>query len=91
MRSGALTLSRHVFCLIALLWAVSALAAPVPRETLERLAEINVEIAESRHLSSIGKLSNEDYASRAAVIEKERQALWFPYEARTAERARNAT
>ena len=69
-----------IFLLLTLSCPVLVAATPVPRETLERLAEINVQIAESRQLNSIGKLSNEDYTSRAAAIEKERQALWFPYD-----------
>jgi type IV secretion system protein VirD4 len=79
MRSGTLILSRHVFFLIALFWAVSVLAAPVPRETLERLAEINVERAEIRQLYTIGNLSSADYNSRTAGLDKETADLWQPY------------
>ena len=76
MRSNALTLSRHVFCLIALFWAVSAFAADVPRETLERLADFKVEQAEIRHLNTTGKLSTAEYNSRYAALQKEATALW---------------
>src|ERR1043166_4304548 len=76
-RSSAQTL---IILLLALSCPILATATPVPHDTIERLAEINVQITEIRHLNSAGRLSREDYTNRSAAIEKERQALWFPYD-----------
>ena len=76
MRSGILSPSCPVFFLLALLWAVSGYAGEVPRETLDRLADINVEKAELRQLNSIGKLSDPDYNTQTRALEQEAAALW---------------
>ena len=79
MRPSILTLSRHVFCLIALLWAISGFAAEVPRETLERMAEVNVGLAEIRQLNSIGKLTDAEYNQRKKILDAEQRSLWEPH------------
>lgn len=79
MHSGILSLSRHVFCLIALLWAVSGFAADVPRETLERMAEVNVGLAEIGQLKSIGKLTAAEYNQRKKNLDAEQRTLWEPH------------
>lgn len=79
MRFGTLTFLAPIFVLIALLCPVSGLAADVPRETLERLVEVNVEKAEVDHLNSIGKLSGEEYKTRLKALDTERTTLWEPH------------
>ena len=79
MRFGTLPILAPIFVLTALLCPVSGLAADVPRETLERLVEVNVEKVEVEHLKSIGKLSSEEYKTRLKALDAERTALWEPH------------
>jgi hypothetical protein len=67
MRLKFQPLQTCICLLIVLSCPISASAVPVPRDTVDGLAQINVEIAELRHLNSIGRLSNEDYSNRSAV------------------------
>lgn len=77
MRFCSLTRPTLWILLPALFWAISALAAEMPREALERLAEINVEIAENRHLNSIGKLTDAEHNNRGIILHSERRQIWY--------------
>jgi type IV secretion system protein VirD4 len=72
----------HVPTLAPILILVSLLtvapkpaAAEIPRATLERLADIRVEMTELRHLNNIEKITKQEYNRRSDVLTKERAAL----------------
>lgn len=69
-----------IFLILALSCPILATATPVPRDTIEQLAQLDFERYEISQLKETGKLSNEDYATRNADIEKKTAALWFPYD-----------
>lgn len=68
-----------VFFLSALLWASLAAGTEVPRETLERLAEIRVEQARIDHLDHIGKITTGEHTRRTEALSKESGSLWEPF------------
>lgn len=80
MRCICFPIRTVIFLLIALSCPISATATPVPRDTIEQLAQIDVERYEISQLKETGKLTPEDYATRHADIEKRAAALWFPYD-----------
>lgn len=67
------------FVLFALLTTSLVALAEVPRETIERIAEIRVEEATAWHLNKIGKLTNQERYQRTEALHKEAVALWEPY------------
>lgn len=60
-------------------FSVANALADVPRETLERLAAIKVEIAKTDHLGDIGKLDQQEYRQRLNALNAEARQLWNPY------------
>ena len=78
MRFGILTRRTAFLLLIALSWPIFDAAAEVPRETIERLAQIAVEKAETRHLNAIGKLTDQEYRDRTKTLDTEQATLWQP-------------
>lgn len=73
-----LPLPQTVFFLIVLLWPLSDAMASIPSTTIDRLAQINVERAEIRHLNAIGKLSDQEYKSRHNALAAEQEILSKP-------------
>lgn len=76
MRFKFLPLLGSVFFLIALSCLNFDALAEVPRETIERLAEINVEKGEIRHLNLVGKLTDQEYYARQKPLDTEASTLW---------------
>ena len=70
---------RTILFLLAFLCATPMAGAEVPRETLERLADIQVEDARGWHLNKIGKMTDQERYRRAETLHKETVALWDPY------------
>lgn len=70
---------RVLFLALFLSLAATLAGAEVPRATLERIAEIHVELAELSHLEAIQKLTHEDYYRRSGALKNEEEALWSPY------------
>ena len=60
-------------------FAVHPVSAEVPQGIIERIANLNVELDEIRHLNRIAKLSNQDYNTRRSALQKQINALWQPY------------
>ena len=64
MSRGGETLARKTWpaLILALIFVLTATfaGAEVPRETLERLADIQVEDARGWHLNNIGKMTDQD-------------------------------
>ena len=71
MRSGKI---RLVFAAV-LTFAAAIAAAEIPRETLERLADIQVRTAEITHLQNIGKLTSTDYNREWKALRNEEETL----------------
>jgi type IV secretory pathway TraG/TraD family ATPase VirD4 len=63
----------------AVVYGAPPASAEVPQEVIERIATLNVELAEIRHLNRIAKLSNQDYSARTNAIQAEIKTLWQPY------------
>ena len=53
--------------------------AEVPRETLERLADIKVAFNELSHLTKIGKLTGAEYNDRRKALDNEARTVWDRY------------
>lgn len=79
MRFDGFPLRSLVILILTLSCPILALAAPVSRETIERLAEMNVERGEIRHLNAIGKLTDKEYYARLKTIDSEGATLWEPH------------
>ena len=78
MRFAIRPLAIPLFLLIALSCPLSDALADIPRDTLERLAQIAVEKAETRHLNAIGKLTDQEYRDRTKTLDTEQATLWQP-------------
>lgn len=78
MRLSTLPLRAAIFLLIALSCPVSGALADIPRDTIDRLAQIAVEKAEARHLNAIGKLTNQEYSAQTKTLNTEQATLWQP-------------
>jgi type IV secretion system protein VirD4 len=70
---------RVLFLALALSLAATLAWAEVPRPTLQRLADIRVELAELRHLNAIEQLTHQQYIDRLNALTNEQAALWAPY------------
>jgi hypothetical protein len=76
MRFDGFPLRSLIFLLIALSCLVSGALAEVSSDTIDRLAQINVEKAEIRHLNLIGKLTDQEYYPRRKPLDTEASTLW---------------
>lgn len=76
MRSDFSIFRRTVFFILALLWPATDVLAGVSHETLERLAEIQVETYHIDHLTEIGKLTPDERIARRKALQAEEAALW---------------
>ena len=74
-----LPLRTFIFLLIALSCPVFVAGMDVPRETIERLAQLTFEKGEIRHLNAIGKLSDKEYYARLKTLDAEAATLWEPH------------
>ena len=79
MRFNCLPLRSLVILILTLSCPILALSAPAPRETIDRLAQIAVEKAETRHLNAMGKLTDKEYYARTKTLDAEQTTLWQPY------------
>lgn len=79
MRFGILTFPFLIFLLIALSWPISGLAAPVPRETLEHLADIDFQKKELRHLHAVKKITEQEFTARSKALDAQKTLLWQPH------------
>lgn len=78
MRFSMLTY-RTILFLLAFLCTTPMTGAEVPRETVERLVEIKVEIEKLRHLNNIGKISGGENYRLSGALQTEATGLWEPY------------
>jgi type IV secretory pathway TraG/TraD family ATPase VirD4 len=70
--------------IIGIVFSTVILAAPpafaeVTQQIIERIATLNVELDQIRHLNRIAKLSNQDYNARTIALHAQINALWQPY------------
>jgi type IV secretory pathway TraG/TraD family ATPase VirD4 len=67
--------------LLAIALSLTAILAKaeIPRETLERLADIEVELRELYHLRDTGKITVTDRTARRIALNKEEKAIWKAY------------
>ena len=70
---------RILFLALTLSLAATLAGAEIPRDTLERIAQIRIEMAELRHLNSIEKITKQEYNRRSEALTKEEAALWEPF------------
>ena len=70
---------RILFLALTLSLAATVARGEVPRDTLQRLADIRVEMAELRHLDAIEQLTHQQYIDRSNALTTEQAALWAPY------------
>jgi type IV secretion system protein VirD4 len=70
---------RVLFLALTLSLAATLAWAEIPRATLERIAQIRIELAELRHLNSIEQLTHQQYIDRLNALTNEQAALWAPY------------
>ena len=70
---------RILFLALTLSLAATLARGEVPRDTLQRLADIRVEMAELRHLDAIEQLTHQQYSDRLNALNNEQAALWAPY------------
>lgn len=76
MHFDGLPLRILIFFLIALSCPISGALADVSHETIDRLAQINVERGEIRHLNLIGKLTDQEHYARTKTLNTEAATLW---------------
>src|SRR5690242_18766329 len=75
-RDRAARMWRCVPLALILCWRAPAAFAEVPDATIQRIAELNVQEAETRYLSNSQQISDSTYYRRMAAINAEQRTLW---------------